>query len=435
MKNSKRRLKAFLIASVMFVVSLLSLMMVACKTPEEQSYKITYQTENVLYGSVSGTCDSEQDVKIGTNVTLTATAEDEYSFTGWYVENDLKSTDNPYTFSVSEEISLTAKFEYVGHVCAYNEHVSYSIDEDDVVYRTTKCSCGLTKTAEFTDYTSVGNVSQLSNALVSTGVKNRLVVLNSGWPYDRIELGLNHFDEGLTIIGKQGVIMKGLILNSKKGLYNANATTDVMASGINIIGITFIGDLTVINCSIEGLTIYGCTFEDGAGINARANSFDGLDAPGEWEERTDLQINKISNLTIEKCVFSGSDSVVAHDDQKTKIYAFDVDGVTIKDCNISNCEYNAIQLNQQKLGGVWGNIVIEDNAIRDTYSRAIRITDVKGNITIKDNAFSLINVSGNDNGQILKASSKTSTTVVVFSGNTLGGNAIEVNDAKVVGLA
>ena len=428
MKNSKRRLKAFLIASVMFVVSLLSLMMVACKTPEEQSYKITYQTENVLYGSVSGTCDSEQDVKKGTNVTLTATAEDEYSFTGWYVENDLKSTANPYTFSVSEEISLTAKFEYVGHVCAYNEHVSYSIDEDDVVYRTTKCSCGLTKTAQFTDYTSVGNVSQLSNALVSTGVKNRLVVLNSGWPYDRIELGLNHFDEGLTIIGKQGVIMKGLILNSKKGLYNANATTDVMASGVTIMGIEFTDDLQVYNCSMDKLTIYNCIFTDGAGINIRANSWTGID---EVDERESYQRNTISNTTIENCTFEGRteaeiNGVDMGARNGTKICLFDINGVTIKNNNISNCKYNAIQLNERSNDGVLGNVVIEGNTISNTDDRAIRINNIKGNITVKDNAFSNVN----NGGEILKATSKVSTTVVVFSGNTLGGNAIEVNDAK-----
>ncbi len=433
MKNSKRRLKTLLIASVMLMISLLSLTMVACKTPEEQSYKITYQTENVLYGLVSGTCASGQDVKKGTNVTLTATPEDEYSFTGWYVENTLKSNANPYTFSVSEEISLTAKFEYVGHVCAYNEHVAYSIDEDDVVYRTTKCSCGLTKTAEFTDYTLVGNVSKLSNALVSTGVKNRLVVLDSGWPYDRIELGLNHFDEGLTIMGKQGVIMKGLIITSGKGTNNADALTDVMASGVTIMGIEFTDDLQVYNCSMDKLTIYNCVFTDGAGINIRANSWTGID---EVDARELFQRNTISNTTIENCTFEGrttaeTNGVDMGARNGTKICLFDINGVNIKNNNIRNCKFNAMQLNERSNDGVLGNIVIEGNTISNTDDRAIRINNIKGNVTVKDNAFSNIN----NGGEILKATSKLSITVVVFTGNTLGGQAIEINDSKVVGLA
>lgn len=437
MKNIKRNINALFVASVILVIALFSLTLVACKTPEVQSYKITYATENALYGAVSGSCNSGEEVKSGTSVTLTATPEDECSFTGWYVGNTLKSNANPYTFSASEEISLVAKFEYVGHVCSFNTHVAYSIDEDldndtFTVYRTMKCSCGETQTAEFSDYVSVIDTAGLRNQLISTGVKNRLVVLENGWTYGQLELGLNHLDEGLTILARDGVTMSGLTIDSGKSLIEANAIEDVMASNVIIAGITFTRDLTVINCSIEGLTIKDCTFTEGSGINARANSFDGFDSPGDVGKRNEFQINKITDLTIESCVFSGSNNVNDFNNQKTKIYGFDVDGVTIRNCNISSCEYNAIQLNNKKLDGVYGNIIIEGNTISDTFSRAIRITNIMENLIVKDNVLSHIDTSGNDNGQIFKANSQSATTVITFTGNKLNGSIIEVNDPKVV---
>lgn len=428
MKNNKRRINAFFTASVMLVIALFSLTLVACKTPDEQSYKITYATENALYGTVSGTCESGEDVKKGTSITLTATPENEYAFTGWFAENTLKSNDNPYTFSVSEEISLTAKFEFVGHVCAFNEHVSYSIDEYDVIYRTMKCSCGETQTTEFTNYVSVVDTYNLMQALVSTGVENRLVVLESGWTYSFLELGLNHLDKGITIIGKEGVTMNGLTINSGKGESGenrANALTDIMASGVTIMGIEFTKDLQVYNCSMDKLTIRDCHFTDGAGINIRANSWTGTD---EVNARPLDQRNTISNTTIEGCTFERFANVT----NKSKIYLFDIDGATIRNNNISSCEYNAMQLNSRSNGGVWGDIVIEGNTISDVYSRAIRITNIMGNITVKDNTFSYIDTSGKDNGQIFKANSQSATTVITFTGNKLNGSLIEVNDPKVV---
>ena len=430
MKNSKRRLGILALTFLMLIVASLSITMTACKTPEAQSYTVTYSTENALYGSVSGSCESGEEVKGGTSVTLTATPEDEYSFTGWYVGNTLKSNANPYTFSASEEISLVAKFEYAGHVCSYTEHLSYSKEEDVdneifKVYRTMKCDCGQTQTAEITDYTLVDDAYTLRTKLQSTGVKNRLIVLNNGWQFGYLELGLDYFDEGLTIIGKEGTTMNGFMINSGKGENDANASTDVMPSRVTFIGIEFINDLHVVNCSMDRLTIKDCTFIDGAGINIRANSWTGVD---EVNARPLGKRNTISNTTIEGCTFERYAGVT----NKTKIAMYDINGVTIKNNTISSCDYNAIQLNSRSLDGVYGDIIIEGNTISETYSRAIRITNIKRDIYVKDNTFSNINTSGNDNGQIFKANTKSDTTLIVFTGNTLDGSSIEVDDPKVV---
>lgn len=45
----------------------------------------------------------------GTSVTYTATASSGYYFDGWYIEPDLVSTANPYTFTPTGNVSLMAK--------------------------------------------------------------------------------------------------------------------------------------------------------------------------------------------------------------------------------------------------------------------------------------------------------------------------------------
>ncbi len=332
----------------------------------------------------------------------------------------------------SLSITMTAckKTDPPGHVCAYTEHVSYSKEEDVdneifKVYRTMKCDCGQTQTAEITDYTLVDDAYTLRTQLQSTGVRNRLIVLNNGWQFGYLELGLDYFDEGLTIIGKEGTTMNGFMINSGKGENDANENTDVMPSRVTFIGIEFSNDLHVVNCSMDRLTIKDCTFIDGAGINIRANSWTGVD---EVNARPLGKRNTISNTTIEGCTFERYAGVT----NKTKIAMYDINGVTIKNNTISSCDYNAIQLNSRSLDGVYGDIIIEGNTISETYSRAIRITNIKKDIYVKDNTFSNINTSGNDNGQIFKANTKTETTLIVFTGNTLDGSSIEVDDAKVV---
>ncbi len=75
-----------------------------------QKYQITFNGN--ANGSVSATADgqsliSSHKVVGGTSITLTATAEEGYEFTGW---SD-GATANPYTFEVTEDVTLTANFD------------------------------------------------------------------------------------------------------------------------------------------------------------------------------------------------------------------------------------------------------------------------------------------------------------------------------------
>jgi uncharacterized repeat protein (TIGR02543 family) len=77
-------------------------------------------TENTTYytvtvsapanGTVTGGSVYGDTYVGGTSVTLNATENSGYAFTGWYEGDTFISADNPYTFNVSKDITLTAKF-------------------------------------------------------------------------------------------------------------------------------------------------------------------------------------------------------------------------------------------------------------------------------------------------------------------------------------
>ena len=67
---------------------------------------ITITAEN---GAVTG---AAKYIK-GSSVTVTATANSGYRFTGWYVDNTAVSTESTYTFTAENDTALTAKFEKI----------------------------------------------------------------------------------------------------------------------------------------------------------------------------------------------------------------------------------------------------------------------------------------------------------------------------------
>lgn len=69
-------------------------------------YTVTVLADPTGGGSVSG----GGSVEDGQSVTLTQTTADGYNFTGWYSGSTLLSTANPYTFTPTGNITVTAKF-------------------------------------------------------------------------------------------------------------------------------------------------------------------------------------------------------------------------------------------------------------------------------------------------------------------------------------
>ena len=73
---------------------------------EPSTYTITAVSEDTSKGTVTGGGDYAE----GASVTLTATANEGYKFTGWYEGDDKKSESKSYTFTVSEACTFEARF-------------------------------------------------------------------------------------------------------------------------------------------------------------------------------------------------------------------------------------------------------------------------------------------------------------------------------------
>lgn len=72
-------------------------------------YNITVTSSNTSQGTVTGGGTYTD----GYTVTLRATAQNGYEFTGWYNGNSKVSGNNPYTFTASQDLTLEARFAEV----------------------------------------------------------------------------------------------------------------------------------------------------------------------------------------------------------------------------------------------------------------------------------------------------------------------------------
>ena len=72
-------------------------------------YEVTVNSADVNMGTVTSTASGQ--VAENTEVTVTATPAEGYRFVAWMNGNDTVSTENPYTFTVTGDITLTAVFE------------------------------------------------------------------------------------------------------------------------------------------------------------------------------------------------------------------------------------------------------------------------------------------------------------------------------------
>ena len=75
---------------------------------EIEEYTVT------LYPSTGGTSEGGGKYKSGSEVTLVAIADENYVFLEWrnFISSEVLSTDNNYSFNISEDITIVAYFEY-----------------------------------------------------------------------------------------------------------------------------------------------------------------------------------------------------------------------------------------------------------------------------------------------------------------------------------
>ncbi len=312
--------------------------------------------------------------------------------------------------------------------------------ENDKLYGKATCECGDTGVKEITDYTVV--TPETIGDYFKTGQSNRILVLEDG-NYDMFEFNsVESFDRNLTIIAKgEEAYVGGILITSGATLFGASTQRDTMPSNLKVIGLKMTQNFHLRNCSMDGITIYDCDFVEGCRVTLSPNAFiiDNADVPvfgsdgsATADKRQSNQINKVTNVRIENCSFTDA-KIDDETNQLSKIQIRDADDVTIKSNLINKSGYSAIQLISELIG-FGGNLTIEGNTISETVSRALRLNVINADstLTIKDNVFSDVDTSGNENGEVIMASSVNASVSVIFSGNTIDGEELAQNGEKVI---
>ena len=80
---------------------------VSFKAMVVKEVSISAASANETFGSIEGNTGT---VETGTSISLTATAAEGYHFVNWTAGETAVSTDNPYSFTAEESVSLTANF-------------------------------------------------------------------------------------------------------------------------------------------------------------------------------------------------------------------------------------------------------------------------------------------------------------------------------------
>lgn len=197
--------------------------------------------------------------------------------------------------------------------------------------------------------------------------------------------------------------------------YTASAPTTLkdvtfkVADGVKVNGVKLVSESKDKKLTLENIKFEGFDFTDKVVIGQDGSSYG---------------YSQCSNITFENCTFDMSKSTAQYHDaikrsdvivsgsiaEKEKT-AY-LDGITIKNCTFTNVRYGVF------LGKV-RNVTIEDCTFTNCSSYAIRLYDVAGNLTIRNNTadntagFLTINTVGNN------YSTTDTATNIVIENNTV----------------
>lgn len=202
--------------------------------------------------------------------------------------------------------------------------------------------------------------------------------------------------ENLTITGAEGATVYLAGINMTSGINQAyyfarkDVSKSMFSKGLSFNNIHFTEDFTLTNCGIEGLSITNCEFPDQVNISITPNQI----APNSMRyAQASVRVKDlvISNNTFrwpnQKYVAFSDSECVSQDannySKKSAILALSVDGAKICNNEFITIAWNAIQIatsgsvSSTNASGYAhasnGHIIVEDNKISTTGSRAIRV--------------------------------------------------------------
>ena len=127
-----------------------------------ENYTVSVSSDVNGTVSIEGTDEKSITVSADETVTVTATPVDGYKFVGWYVEGTDTpiSTDAVYTFTVTADIVLVAKFELIESSSTTYEAIDLGLPSG---LKWATCNVGASSPEEYGGYYAWGEISEKSS--------------------------------------------------------------------------------------------------------------------------------------------------------------------------------------------------------------------------------------------------------------------------------
>ena len=230
--------------------------------------------------------------------------------------------------------------------------------------------------------------------------------------------------KNVTIVGATGATVAGLVATSGH-MYGSEVydyVLDVKKSGsgyyntLNMENITFskiafTGKIDI-NTSdatsvYNGVTFNNCTFTTGGTVSSNGAAI---------RYYNEANNGNVKNIVVNKCTFNNC---------YQGVYTGSVNGVTVTECTFNTTGHNAIAVQSNGVVDL-KNVVISGNSFDNIADRIIRFNEIgaDSNITITNNTAT---DSGDDAGEVIKATSIAAGITTYIGNNNWGTGAVVVN--------
>ena len=231
--------------------------------------------------------------------------------------------------------------------------------------------------------------------------------------------------ENVTIVGADGATIAGIQAHSRH--INTNVQTDVILGNANLgtqyvslnisnltfKNVAFTGQVNI-EASLEDAVYDGVTF-DGCSFTTGGTASTNVAAIRYYNESNNN--GNVRNIIVKDCTFQNC---------RQGVYTHHVNGITVTGCTFDGMGHNAIAV-QAHSNAAHGDVVITGNTFKNVADRVIRFNEVDAStsITIQNN---VATNSGDDDGEVMKATSIASGVVTSISNNNWGDGKVVVND-------
>jgi len=277
-----------------------------------------------------------------------------------------------------------------------------------------------------------------STILLAAGEYNQLLLRQSKFvsqdlsdPYPKYSRSV----ENLTIIGVDGVVVKGFVVLAGH-IYSADGNTYNPVTGAQH---NYYSTINVKNFTVRGVKFtdvmefngWESTMQSGDGLIIENCEFDMADSAAARFEQGRTQGTSAlhfgaskgmriwTNVTVDGCTFKNAFQ---------GIYIVNAENLTVQNCAFDTINHNAVAVQSTdgdtSKGSVGGNIVISDNTFANGGNRAFRFGIVGADAVITIGGNTITNYSDTD-GEILKTQATTVGATLTFTGNTYGGANLE----------